>query len=78
MPGSGRGIPAAFDEWLERARPLLAVLPDASPELLAHLASRSIPHLELKDAGALSFRRNGPRLELLSFLKGLLSFYAYI
>jgi competence protein ComEC len=78
LPETGPGIPGVFEAWLDRARPLLAVSPDLSPELLAYLASRSIPLIGLKEAGALSFIRKGPRLELLSFLKGRLGFYAYI
>ena len=68
----------AFEAWLEKAHPLLAIFPEASPEVLGHLAAQSIPHLELKDVGALSFRRQGTRLELLSYLKGPLGFYACI
>ena len=78
LPGSGQGVPSAFDAWLERVRPLLAIVADAPPEILAHLKPRNIPHLELKVVGALSLRKKGPRLEVLSFSKGPLGFYAYI
>jgi hypothetical protein len=77
LPASGQGIPEEFQDWLDRVRPLLAVLPDVQPEIAPYLASRSVPSLDLKHTGALNFRRNGPRLELVSFLKGPLGFYAY-
>lgn len=77
LPASGEGAPDEFYEWLERARPLLAVLPDLQPDLVAHLASRHIPYLDLKHAGALTFKQNGTRLDLASFLNGSLGSYAY-
>lgn len=78
LPGSGQGIPEVFWDWLERARPLLAVSPDAAPELLVPLGSRGISHLALKDVGAISFSRKSARFELRSFLRGSLGFYSYI
>ncbi|MFA5168010.1 MAG: ComEC/Rec2 family competence protein [Candidatus Omnitrophota bacterium] len=77
LPASGQGIPGEFQDWLDRTRPLLAVLPDLQQELAAHLASRRIPCLDLKHTGALDFKKNGPRLELTSFLKGSLGVYSY-
>jgi len=77
LPASGQGIPGEFQDWLDRARPLLVVLPDLQQELVAYLASRRIPCLGLKHTGALSFRKNGLRLELASFLNGILGVYSY-
>ncbi len=77
LPASGQGIPDEFQEWLDRARPLLAVLPDLRQDLEACLILRCVPYLDLKHTGALGFRRNGPRLELISFLKGPLGVYSY-
>ena len=57
----------AFEAWLEKAHRLLAIFLEASPEVPGHLGSQSIAHLELKDVGALSFRWQGTRLELLSY-----------
>lgn len=77
LPVAGPGIPGEFQDWLDRARPLLVIFPDLPQELAIYLASRRVPYLDLKDTGALSFRRSGPRLELTSFLKGSLGVYSY-
>ena len=77
LPESGQGIPGEFQDWLDRVRPLLVVLPDLQQELIPYLVSRHVSYLDLKHTGALSFRRNGSRLELTSFLKGLLGVYSY-
>ena len=77
LPESGQGIPGEFQDWLDRARPLLVVLPDVQQELVPYLASRRVPYLDLKHTGALGFRRNGPRLELASFLRGPLGVFSY-
>ncbi len=77
LPTSTQGIPEAFGEWLERVRPLLVVIPDGSPELTDSLKLHRIPFLDLKHVGALSFKANGLRLELKSFLKGPLGFYSF-
>ncbi|MDD5226114.1 MAG: ComEC/Rec2 family competence protein, partial [Candidatus Omnitrophica bacterium] len=77
LPASGQGIPGEFQDWFDRVRPLLVVLPDLQQELESFFVSRHVQHLDLKHTGALSFRRNGSRLELVSFLKGPLDFYSY-
>ncbi len=77
LPESGQGIPGEFQDWFDRARPLLVVLTDLQRELVPYLASRGVPYLDLKHTGALGFRRNGPRLELTSFVKGPLGFFSY-
>ncbi|MFA7254702.1 MAG: ComEC/Rec2 family competence protein [Candidatus Omnitrophota bacterium] len=77
LPGAVREIPGEFQDWLDRARPLLVILPDLPQELAAYLTSRRVPYLDLKNTGALRFRRNGPRLELASFLWGSLGVYSY-
>jgi competence protein ComEC len=77
LPASGQGIPGEFKDWLEQVRPLLAVFPDAQPEMSMYLASRRVPYLDLKSTGALGFRRKGSRLELASFLRGPLGVYSY-
>ncbi len=77
LPASGQEIPGEFQDWLDRARPSLVILPDLQQELVAYLAFRHVPYLDLKHTGALSFRRNGPRLELASFLRGPLGVYSY-
>ena len=77
LPASEQGIPGEFQDWLDRARPLLVVLPDLQQELVACLASYRVPYLDLKHTGALGFKRNGSRLELASFVKGQLGFYSY-
>ena len=77
LPESGQGIPGEFQDWLDRVRPLLVVLPDLQQELIPYLVSRHVSYLDLKHTGALSFRKNGSRLELTSFLKGLLGVYSY-
>jgi competence protein ComEC len=74
---SGRDIPDEFYDWIGRTRPLLTVLSDAEPELVARLASYGIPFVDLRHTGALKFKKNGPRLELASFLKGPLGFFSY-
>ncbi len=74
---SGRGIPPEFKEWLARAKPLLVVFSDAPSELRSFLASCRTPYLDLKDVGALSFKKSGSRLELRSFLKGSMGFYSF-
>ncbi len=78
LPESGPGIPGEFQNWLERARPLLVVLPDLQKELVPYLASCHVPYLDLKHTGALDFRRNGPRLELASFVRGPLGVYSVL
>jgi ComEC/Rec2-related protein len=77
LPASGPGVPVEFQDWFERVRPLLAISPDLQPELGGYLTSCRVPVFDLKHAGALGFRRKGPRLELSSFLKGPLGVYAY-
>ena len=78
LPAPGpSGIPSEFQDWLARARPLLIVFPDPSQETSPYLASRGIPYLDLKNTGALGFRRNGSRLELVSFLQGPLGVFSY-
>ena len=77
LPASRQGIPSEFQDWLDRVRPLLVVLPDLQQELVAYLVSRRVPYLDLKHTGALSFRKNGSRFELSSFLKGSLGIYSY-
>lgn len=77
LPLSEWGDPAAVCDWLKKIRPLLTVFPDASGELKDHLAYQRIAFLDLRDVGAVSFKRKGPRLELRSFLKGHLGFYSF-
>ncbi|MFH0985176.1 MAG: ComEC/Rec2 family competence protein [Candidatus Omnitrophota bacterium] len=77
LPVLKRTIPVEFQEWLELARPSLVVLPDINPEFMAYLEAQRIPALDLKSVGALSFRSRGSRLELSSFLKGPMGFFAY-
>jgi beta-lactamase superfamily II metal-dependent hydrolase len=77
LPAAGKRIPVEFQDWFDRVRPLLVVLPDLQQELASFFVSRHVPSLDLKHTGALGFRRNGSRLELVSFLKGPLGFYSY-
>jgi len=77
LPASGQWISKEFQEWLDRVQPALTVFSDPQSELAACLAYRHIPYLDLKDTGALDFKRNGPRLELTPFVKGYLGVYAY-
>ena len=78
LPAAGPVIPDEFQDWLERVRPQLVVLPHPQSELMAYLTSRRFPCLVLKDTGALGFRRNGPQLELVSFLNGSLGVFSYL
>ncbi len=78
LPAGGPVIPDEFQDWLERVRPQLVVLPHPQSELMAYLASCRVPCLVLKDTGALGFRRNGPQLELVSFLNGSLGVFSYL
>ncbi|MEI7751010.1 MAG: ComEC/Rec2 family competence protein [Candidatus Omnitrophota bacterium] len=78
LPTSGQeGIPEEFQDWLKRFRPLLVVVPDLNSELVAYLAARRVPCLDLKSTGALGFRKKGLHLELTSFLRGSLGFFSY-
>lgn len=78
LPLPQQQIPDLFYEWLDRAGPHLVILPDFRPDLAMQLASRHIAFLDLKSTGALRFIQKGPRLEISSFLKGFLGFYAYL
>jgi len=77
LPPPAQDIPSGFYNWISLRRPLLAVFPDADPDFVTHLAAYGVPCLNLKRTGALKFKRNGPRLELTSFLNGPLGFYSY-
>lgn len=77
LPALDRRLPVESQQWLECVRPLLVVLPDLKPEMTTYLESQRIPGIDLKRVGALSFRERGPRLELSSFLRGSLGFFAY-
>jgi len=77
LPESGPEISREFLDWLDRAKPLLVVLPGLQEEIATYLTARHVPYLDLTRTGALNFRRNGLRLELTSFLKGRLGVYAY-
>ena len=77
LPASKQGLPDAFREWFEAVKPALVVLSDASTEIRDYFISQRTPCLDLKEVGALSFRKNGSRFEVGSFLKGPLGFYAY-
>ena len=77
LPPMGQRISDGFKEWLARVKPLLVVAPDASPELTNILTSCHTPYLDLKETGALSFKKNGSRLELRSYLKGPMGFFSY-
>jgi competence protein ComEC len=78
LPALGNGIPVEAQDWVEQVRPLLIVFPDLQQELMTYFASRHVPCLALRYTGALCFRKNGPRLELASFLKGPLGVYSYL
>jgi competence protein ComEC len=71
-------IPDDFYAWIDRARPLLVVMPDLLPDVAVRLASRGISCLDPKSTGAIRFTRNVSRLEIASFLNGFLGFYAYL
>lgn len=78
LPGRERP-PSKFYEWIEMQPPLLIVSPGDSP-LGEATAGRgwNIPHLDLNRTGALSFRRNGRRLEIESFLCGKMGGYSFL
>jgi competence protein ComEC len=78
LPAAGQEIPVEFQDWLERVKPLLVVIPDLTQALVSYLSSYRIPCIALSHAGALRFRRKGPRLELASFLRGPLGNYSYL
>lgn len=78
FPEAGRGIPGEFQDWLDRARPLLAVSPERQEALVPFLVAVRVPYLDLKRTGALGFKRNGPRLEITSFRNGPLGVYSYL
>jgi competence protein ComEC len=77
LPVLRQGIPREFQDWLERVRPLLVVLPDLQQELVRYFTTHRVPCLALRHTGALCFRRNGSRLELASFLRGPVGVYSY-
>ena len=76
LPG-GKGGLSQFVEWMKTHRPLLLVLPDADPEIGAYGASAHVPCLDLKNTGALTFRRKAENLEIESFLRGKIGLYSY-
>ncbi len=78
LPPSGQGIPDDFYAWIDKVKPLLVVLPESQPDILASLALRGIPWFDLKTTGAMNFKRKGSRLEIVAFLKGPLGFYTFV
>lgn len=78
LPSPGNNpVPIEFDDWVREARPMLVVSPGSSPRMSDLLERERISFLDPSRVGAVSFLRKGDRLELSSFLKGMLGFFSY-